>query len=122
MTDIKRPLEPVPPDAGSKTVIGRTFRFDGNAYTEDDAVIEGQFTGKIEVGKTLVVERAGRVKAEIKARMLRVFGKVEGNVSDAYKVSLMPDCEFIGDIRTSKIEIAEGAVFNGSILMSNNQG
>jgi cytoskeletal protein CcmA (bactofilin family) len=122
MTDQKRFAESSGPDTVSKTVIGRSFRFDGNAQTEDDAVIEGQFTGKIEVGKTLVVERSGRVKAEIKAKMLRVFGKVEGNVSEAFKVSLMPDCEFSGDIRTRKIEIADGAIFNGSILMSNTPG
>jgi len=118
MTDLKKPPESPVSDGGNKTLIGKTFVFDGVARTDDDAVIEGRFNGKIEVGKTLTVEKTGQVKAEIKALNIRILGRVEGNILDARKVSILPYGEFSGDIQTQKIEIAEGAVFNGSISMT----
>ncbi len=104
-----------------KTIIGKTIKIDGEVKSDEDVIIEGQVKGKVEVGKTLTIGKHGYVNAEITARIVRILGKVEGNVKAIYKVEIVPEGKLYGNIKAPKIVIAEGALFKGSVEMNDNK-
>ena len=53
--------------------------------------------------------------ATIKAREICVIGSVNGNVEASDKVDIRKDAKLVGDIRTARIEIQDGAYFKGNI-------
>jgi len=63
----------------------------------------------------LTVGPNGRVQASIKAREIVVLGAVHGNVEATDKIDIRKDAKLIGDIKTARIVIEDGAYFKGSI-------
>ena len=61
------------------SVIGPTLKFRGELSAKEDLIIEGEIEGTIaHHEKNLTVGKEGRVKADINARSVEVFGWVEG--------------------------------------------
>ena len=57
----------------------------------------------------------GRLQAGVKAREVVVLGMVQGNVEAAERIDIRKDAKLIGDIKTARIVIEDGAYFKGSI-------
>jgi cytoskeletal protein CcmA (bactofilin family) len=53
--------------------------------------------------------------ATIKAREVIVLGTVHGSVETRDKIQIRKDAKLVGDIRTARIEIEDGAYFKGNI-------
>jgi cytoskeletal protein CcmA (bactofilin family) len=51
----------------------------------------------------------------VKAREVVLFGSIHGNVEATERIVIHKDAQLIGDIRTARIIIEEGAYFKGSI-------
>ncbi len=107
--------------SSEKTIIGKTIKIEGEVKSDEDVIIEGKVSGKVEVGKTLTIGKHGYVNAEISARIVRILGKVEGDVKAIYKVEIVPEGKLYGNIKAPKIVIAEGALFKGSVEMNDNK-
>jgi cytoskeletal protein CcmA (bactofilin family) len=55
------------------------------------------------------------VRAGIKARDVVALGSITGNVEASDKIEIHKEAKLVGDIRTSRIIIEDGAYFKGSI-------
>jgi cytoskeletal protein CcmA (bactofilin family) len=55
------------------------------------------------------------VHSNIKAREVVILGKVQGNVEASDKLEVRKDARVVGDIKTARIVIEDGAYFKGSI-------
>jgi len=55
------------------------------------------------------------VHATITAREVVVLGTIQGNVEAVDKIEIRKDAKLVGDIRTARIIIEDGAYFKGSI-------
>jgi len=55
------------------------------------------------------------VHANIKAREVVILGNVQGNVEASDKLEVRKDARVVGDIKTARIVIEDGAYFKGSI-------
>ena len=55
------------------------------------------------------------MQAGIKAREVVVLGTVHGNVETGDKIEIRKDAKLVGDIKTMRIVIEDGAYFKGSI-------
>jgi cytoskeletal protein CcmA (bactofilin family) len=53
--------------------------------------------------------------AGIKAREVVALGNIAGNVEASEKIEIHKEAKLVGDIRTSRIIIEDGAYFKGSI-------
>jgi cytoskeletal protein CcmA (bactofilin family) len=53
--------------------------------------------------------------AAIKAREICIIGTVNGNVEASDKIDIRKDAKLVGDIRTARIVIEDGAYFKGNI-------
>jgi cytoskeletal protein CcmA (bactofilin family) len=57
----------------------------------------------------------GKVQAAIKAREVVALGTIQGNVEASDRLEIRKDAKLVGDIRTARIIIEDGAYFKGSI-------
>jgi cytoskeletal protein CcmA (bactofilin family) len=104
----------------SKTsVIGPTLIFRGELSANEDLIIEGQIEGTIaHQEKNLTVGKEGRVKANINARTVEVYGLVEGDIHGEDIVKLAKSANVKGNIHCSRLIMEDGAQFSGNIDMS----
>ena len=59
-----------------------------------------------------------RVQAGLKAREIVIQGSIHGNVDASDKIDIKKEAKLVGDIKTSRIVIEDGAYFKGSIDIS----
>jgi|SRR5580692_11392038 cytoskeletal protein CcmA (bactofilin family) len=95
--------------------VGKTMRFLGDMYSDDELYLDGEIEGTLEVKKRLTIGPNGKVKANVKAKELVVRGWIEGNVEAADRIVIMNGASIIGDVKTAGIVIEDGAFFKGGI-------
>jgi len=95
--------------------IGKTMEIEGDLASDEDVKIEGKVKGNIIVSKTLTIGRSGRVKADIKAAIVRILGEAKGNIIASDKVEILAQGRCSGNIQSQKLVVAEGAILNGNI-------
>ena len=79
--------------------------------------IHGRYTGKLDTRGTLTIGPTAQVEANIVGENVIVAGKIKGNVMAKKMLVLMPTAVVHGDISTPKLNIVEGAVFQGRCHM-----
>lgn len=80
--------------------------------------INGVFSGSLDVKGTLTVGTGAQVEAEINGDNVVIAGKVKGNIRVTKMLTLMPTAVLDGDIFTPKLNIVEGAIFQGACHMA----
>ncbi len=108
------------PRTGAHTVIGSSIVIDGEISGGEDLVILGTVKGRIALKESLFVESSGVIEADIETANVEVAGQVTGNIAASEKVELKANCKVVGDIRSPRILIADGAIFKGSVDMDIN--
>ena len=105
------------------TIIGKGTKIDGTVTIEGPTRIDGVVTGKLESNDSVTVGPTGVVKtAEVRARVIIVGGKVNGNLVASEKVELQSKCEVVGDISSKSLLVEHGAIFHGSSKMKDVAG
>ena len=103
------------PSGGSAT-IGTAVMVKGQIFSREDLVIDGEVEGTVEAhDHRVTVGPNGKVHAGVKAREIVVLGTIHGNVEATDKIDIRKDAKLVGDIKTSRIVIEDGAYFKGSI-------
>ena len=104
------------PDSRGTAVIGKSVMIKGQIFSQEDLTIDGEMEGSVELKEhRLTVGPNGKVQAGIKAREIVVLGTVNGNVEASDKIDIRKEARLVGDIKTSRIVIEDGAYFKGSI-------
>lgn len=101
--------------AQQRATIGASMRIKGDIRTNEELLIDGEVEGSVESHSVLTVGANGKVRANIKAREVIVFGKVQGNVEVVEKIAIREQGSLVGDIKTAGISIDDGAYFKGCI-------
>ncbi len=99
------------------TVIGPDARFKGELSFEKGVRIEGGFDGHIKSKGTLHVAEGSRVTANIEASNVRLEGECKGNFVVSEKLHLLATAKVEGDLRANRLEIADGAIFIGNVVV-----
>jgi cytoskeletal protein CcmA (bactofilin family) len=116
-------LNPPPsfPLPGASTVEAKTSRppdlaaqrnISGNENLSIDGAIEGPISLKCH---TLTVGRTARVKAEVIAHEVIVYGKLSGNLRAGNRIEIKKDGSVVGDLTAARILIEDGAYFKGKV-------
>lgn len=104
---------PPPPKTAT---IGKGVSITGQIHSREDLIIDGEIDGTIEAAEHKVtIGPNGKVKAGIKAKDIVVLGAVQGNVEATDKIDIKKEARLVGDIKTARISIEDGAMFKGSI-------
>jgi cytoskeletal protein CcmA (bactofilin family) len=102
---------------GAHTLIGSSIVIDGEISGDEDLVVLGTVKGKIALKESVFVEGSAVIEADVDCARVEVAGQVTGNINATEKVELKSECKVVGDIRSPRILIADGAVFQGSVDM-----
>jgi len=84
----------------------------GNENLSIDGAIEGPISLKCH---TLTVGRSARVKAEVTAHEVIVYGKLSGNLRAGNRIEIKRDGSVVGDLTAARILIEDGAYFKGKV-------
>jgi cytoskeletal protein CcmA (bactofilin family) len=101
----------------ASTVIGQGITIEGEVASDEPVVVAGTIRGKLTVDGAVSVDAGAVVEADISATSLQVAGSVIGNVSATDRVDLLQGGRLVGDVRASRVTIADGATFKGNVDM-----
>jgi cytoskeletal protein CcmA (bactofilin family) len=90
----------------------------GEIRSDEELVVEGEVEGILESGSIVTIGRNGKVRANIRAREVVIFGSAKGNIEALEKLAIRDQGSLVGDIKTAGISIDDGAYFKGSIDIS----
>ncbi len=120
MSSPTRPFEsePTSPRGGS-AALGKNVTVKGQIFAREDLTIDGEVEGTVECQEhRLTIGPNARVQAGLKAREIIIQGSIQGNVDATDKIDIKKEAKLVGDIKTSRIVIEDGAYFKGSIDIS----
>jgi len=106
-----------------QAVLSRDLRFKGQITGNDSLYIDGLFEGSIYLpGQRVTIGENGQVLSSISnmhacitAREIVVMGTVTGDITASDRVEVRAEGKMIGDIKTQRISIEDGALFQGAV-------
>jgi cytoskeletal protein CcmA (bactofilin family) len=105
-----------PSSSSSAATIGKAVKVVGQIYSREDLYVDGEIEGTVEaLEHKLTIGPNGAVRAGVKAREVVALGTIQGNVEAHDKIEIRKEAKLVGDIRTARIIIEDGAYFKGSI-------
>ncbi len=105
--------------AGTSAALGKNVTVKGQIFAREDLTIDGEVEGTVECHEhRLTIGPNARVQAGLKAREIIIQGSIQGNVDATDKIDIKKEAKLVGDIKTSRIVIEDGAYFKGSIDIS----
>jgi len=100
---------------GTGTMLSGTLRFDTSL------MIRGRFEGDIEAKGDLYIDEGAQVSVgKAKALSIIVAGSVRGDLEAVDKVELRSAAQVHGNVRSAKLRIADGVLFEGRCEMVKN--
>lgn len=110
------PRQEPPALRAGTAIIGKSVVIKGNILSREDLMVDGELEGSIEAHEHRVtIGPNGRVVAGIKAREIVVQGSIRGNVEAVDRIDIRRDGKLMGDIKTARIVVEDGAFFKGSV-------
>ena len=99
-------------------MIGPSLVINGKVSGDEDLVIEGTVEGSVELpDHEVVIGQSGRIKADIKGRVVHIEGKIEGDINGVEQVVISSNGNVRGNLVAPRVTLEDGAVFKGSIDM-----
>lgn len=100
------------------TTLGRETSFSGTLRFKDSLRIQGKFEGEIDSQGRLYIDQDATVSARrIRASSVVVGGVVHGDIEAEDRLEMLPSAKVYGNVRTSKLRIADGVIFEGKCEM-----
>ena len=105
-------------ESSRATIFGQSMKIVGDVSSDEEMVVDGDLEGTLVLRNRLTIGPTGKVKANIKAQDVVVFGSVRGNIEAEQRISMKNGASVVGDVKTAGIVIEDGAYFKGGIDIS----
>jgi len=107
-----------PPHGGASAVIGPSITIKGDISGDEDLMILGRVQGTVNLAQhNVTIGPSGRVKADVRGRMVIVEGEVDGDLKAGEQIVLRHTAKVEGSISAPRVALEDGAVFRGAIEM-----
>ncbi len=116
----EKPCNTIDSLVGVKTDIKGDIVFSGGLRI--DGKIKGNITAKGDGNSTLVLSEHAVVLGNVTVPHVIVNGTIKGNVRAAERIEMQHKGEITGDVYYKVIEMAMGAVINGSMVREGGEG
>jgi cytoskeletal protein CcmA (bactofilin family) len=121
----KQPAAPASPSARTNSpvatglsIIGLGMTVHGDIETAGVVKIEGVVYGHVTAGQQVLVAKGGLIDGGVDTGEAILGGTIHGAVSAALRVEIQSGAVVHGDVTTKRIAVADGAVLDGAIRMS----
>ena len=94
--------------------ISKGTKISGVMTSSADIRIDGTFEGTVYTKGKLVIGEAANIKGKIFAQSCDVWGHVQGDIYIEDIINFKANSNFAGDLKTPKLSIEVGVIFNGS--------
>jgi len=101
----------------AKTTLGRETDFKGIMRFTESLCILGKFSGEIISPGELIIAEGAEVNANIRIGTVVIAGTVKGNIIAKNRLEMLATGKVLGDIKTAKLKIADGVIFEGKCEM-----
>lgn len=101
------------------TLISEGCILDGSLKAPAYARIDGQVTGDVAIDEGLILGEKGIIAGNVATKELVVYGTIEGNLQ-VTALEIKATGKITGEIRTQTLTVENGAVYNGSLSMTQN--
>lgn len=99
-------------------MIGTGIQVNGDITGDEDLTIDGKLEGSLKLDSNEVqVGKTGIVKADVSARIVKIDGRVDGDIIGQEKVVITRSGNVRGNIKAPRVTLEDGAIFKGSIDM-----
>jgi len=102
----------------TKTVLSQYTNFEGTMKFKQSLRIDGEYSGIIDANGLLVLGPNAKLKGDIICDEIIIGGEVRGNVTARKRLELLSTAKLYGDIKTAKLKIADGVIFQGKCEMT----
>lgn len=99
------------------TIVGKGSSLEGTLKVENSVRVDGRIKGHVATTDSLVIGKEGEIDGEIIAKNAIIGGRVRGKISATGKVVLEAKAFFQGEMKTARLVIDDGAVFDGRCSM-----
>jgi cytoskeletal protein CcmA (bactofilin family) len=105
-------------------VVGKSLLIKGEITGSESLIIDGRVEGSVNIpNQRVTIGQNGQVVASmnsnmnvcVTAREIVIMGNVTGDISASDRVDIRTEGTLTGDVITSRISIADGAVFIGGV-------
>ncbi len=104
-------------EQGVDTIIGPSVNVEGNFKGNGNIIVEGEVKGSLKTKGFIKASKDSNVIANISAGSAEIAGQVVGNIKVKDNLEIKETAVIQGDIETTTLSIAYGAVINGNIKM-----
>lgn len=109
----EEPVSAPVPARADRTVIAQGVTFSGTLRGEGVVQVEGVVAGEFDMTGAVIVAESGLVRGPIAADVVRVAGRVEGNVQAREHMRLEASGSLDGDVTTASLVVEDGGSLNG---------
>ena len=97
--------------------LGRDTEFEGTFSFTGAVRVDGKISGEIFSNGTLIVGESAVIKAQIHIAEMIISGEVHGDICAEKKIEITVPGKLFGNIKTPKLVLEEGVVFEGNCKM-----
>jgi cytoskeletal protein CcmA (bactofilin family) len=105
----------------NKNVLSADVEIKGSIKFQNDMLIDGKVEGEILSPGTLTIGENAEIRGEIKTKSVTVLGKVHGNITVEERCELKTRAVLMGDLKSARLMIEEGATFVGKSEVTPNK-
>lgn len=99
------------------TTIASGTIIDGNIKIDGDLRLEGNVKGTVMSKGKVIVGTTGKIEGDVLCQHAEISGKVNGKLQIADILFLKSNAQVDGDIKTGKLVMESGVIFNGNCTM-----
>ncbi len=102
-------------------ILGAGTVMEGKLRSQGSVRIDGKLTGEVSSTENVAIGPMGEVEGIVTGKNITIGGKIRGTVTASEKLVFEGKAEVRADIRSSKLVIDEGAVFDGKCTMTDSR-
>ena len=125
VTQSKKSIIPTTASHSLNTLVKGTV-VEGTVKSESDIRIDGVIKGSLNCNAKVIIGPSGLIEGEVKCANAVIEGKFEGSLQVSELLNVRENAKVSGDVRTNKLIVQSGAVFNVDCKMGaefkNNNG
>jgi cytoskeletal protein CcmA (bactofilin family) len=106
----------------AETIIGASIRVKGNFQGQGNIIIDGALEGSLKTDANVFIGDQAKVVANIEAKDAIITGEVRGNIRTKNYLAVGATAKIFGDVQYGEISVEKGAVINGQLLITTEEG
>jgi cytoskeletal protein CcmA (bactofilin family) len=121
VTQSKKSIIPTTASHSLNTLVKGTI-VEGTVKSESDIRIDGIIKGSLNCNAKVIIGPSGYIEGEVKCANAVIEGKFEGSLQVSELLNVRENAKVSGDVRTNKLIVQSGAVFNVDCKMGAGAG